>query len=171
MGLRPTKGDEDAVGRSREINNLDRVFSGAGLRQLRKCASRVFRRPRPVREPSPQDAGRPSIDASARLLRTLRGGCPSSLLPGHAGRATNERDHLAVRNRFGLAHELVGLQKLASPSPVANEESAIAQRVRRAPRGGSRTASRRTPFCAFFQKTRSCSVTSSKASSPSNSAA
>ena len=29
MGLRPTKGDEDAVGRSREINNLDRVFSGA----------------------------------------------------------------------------------------------------------------------------------------------
>ena len=29
MGLRPTKGDEDAGDRCREINNLGRVFNGA----------------------------------------------------------------------------------------------------------------------------------------------
>ncbi len=29
MGLRPTKGNEDAAGRFRGINNLDRVFNGA----------------------------------------------------------------------------------------------------------------------------------------------
>jgi len=29
MGLRPTKSDEDAPGRSSRINNLDRVFNGA----------------------------------------------------------------------------------------------------------------------------------------------
>ncbi len=27
MGLRPTKGDKDAAGRSFEINNLERVFN------------------------------------------------------------------------------------------------------------------------------------------------
>jgi hypothetical protein len=29
MGLRPSKSNEDAAGRSRGINNLDRVFNGA----------------------------------------------------------------------------------------------------------------------------------------------
>ena len=29
MGLRPTKGDEDAVESQRRINNLDRVFNRA----------------------------------------------------------------------------------------------------------------------------------------------
>ena len=29
MGLRPTKSDEDATGRSRRINDLERVFNGA----------------------------------------------------------------------------------------------------------------------------------------------
>ena len=32
MGLRPTKGDEDAAGRSRGINSLDCVFNGAQYR-------------------------------------------------------------------------------------------------------------------------------------------
>lgn len=32
MGLRPTKGDEDAVGRARGTNELERVFNGAVLR-------------------------------------------------------------------------------------------------------------------------------------------
>ncbi len=51
MGLRPTKGDEDAAGRFRAINNLHRVFNGAfaciGIRSL----ARSTRKPRLVSQP------------------------------------------------------------------------------------------------------------------------
>ncbi len=40
MGLRPTKGNEDAADRSRGINNLHRVFNGAFVRNSQTTAGK-----------------------------------------------------------------------------------------------------------------------------------